>query len=759
MGIIGKIFIIATVFFNLNAFASEASRYLVEIGRSYYQQGNYPEAEHEFKKALMADAQDPQAQYYLNLVLSKIKPTGSIPEYKYEQDISLSNVPSYSSRRPLKQYVRGRDMSKDLDRIESILNHRKSKNSKLSSGSNQVRLTENKNQKIVSGNKTKTTKVPLSEPTVSRGEKLLNISGDYQISFGITPHDFIWKNANADKAGVPYEKNWRYLWGSNRYNTYDEAIFDRLRVNFKANESKADEGWGGFLQFVVDPWTFIGVAKVDAPRSQSINESTGVVTSDTPVTDWAHIKLKYASGSSRTIDEVYRSDQGNIVVVPETKINHGNFPLTWANGASESWGGHGQFEISPSGIDYMYRPIRQFFVDYKSPGFKFRFFPMAYDNQALSSDDPLRLSNNHIWWEESPWLDSYEPSRVFSRSGNPLKTGRWVRRWSFIARDSDLQRLTFLRGVSFTLDTLSGLNIKFTEAAPMSLWDRYEFVNSIEGALRVTYNIDDKNTIGFTHTNKLGLAKRSLQAKNFVYAVDYSRILDAYSKLYSQVAHSTMDVNEANGVDTSSSGYAYKLGYKHKDKIRIVNASVTYIDNDFYPGLSNYRYTSFDPFWSKHIRFAGISPEDKASYLGDSIERNRLAAVFTYKWLFGKDKDILFNLRNAHTTNGAFVDNTVRMEGEYRAWVPVLFKWLLWYKRRPKTTAGRDPIITTNTIYSFTDYFSGDTEFVRNDAVEGGKDPSTGHFGIGTKYDFNKFFPLRPCMKLPMIPKVFPARS
>ena len=247
-------------------------------------------------------------------------------------------------------------------------------------------------------------------------------------------------------------------WGKNRYNTYDEAIFDRLRVNFKANEAKADEGWGGFLQFVVDPWTFIGRTRV------KVAATTG---SDTVMMD-----LKYWSGSGRTINESYRSDAGNIIIVPEIKVVDGKTTAATPTGLSD-WSTTFN-EISPTKIDRKYRFIRQFFVDYKSPGVKFRFFPMAYDNQALSSDDPLRLSNNHIYWEESPWLDSYEPSRVFNRSGNPLKTGRWIRRWSFVAKDSDLQRLTFLRGVSFTLDTLSGLNIKITEAAPMSLWDTYE---------------------------------------------------------------------------------------------------------------------------------------------------------------------------------------------------------------------------------------------------------------------------------------------
>ncbi|MCD6540015.1 MAG: hypothetical protein J7K37_04885 [Candidatus Omnitrophica bacterium] len=682
-------------------FSSSTSEYFRELGKKYYLKGDYQSAITEFTKAVLADSSDELSQEYLKLAKEKARKE-VINNYLDYLDTGKEKITSPSPAGEKEVYVQ-----KPLERRK-----------------------EKPEEKI-------------REEQPEKKSPNVKVSGDYQLSFGVNSSDFIWKEANADKTGVPYEKNWRYLWGKERYNTFDEAIYDRLRVNLDIN-SEVEEGWGGFLQMVVDPWSFVGKTRV---------EVSSVVGNDKVKMD-----LKYWAGSGKTIDEVYRSELGNIVTVGEIKVIDGKTTPTTPSGLSNWFTNFNQ--ITPTQIDRMYRFFRQCFIDYKGESFKFRFFPIAYQDQALTTDDPLVLSNKHIWWEESPWLDDYEPSRVFTRTGNPLKKGRWQRRWSFVARDSDLQRLTFLRGFSWDWD-LDRLITQFTLASPMNFWDEYERVHSLAEALRIKYDFLDNHTLGFTQTTKLGITGGSFEAKNFVYSLDYAYSLDEESSFYFQTAYSTTDIDEANGIETSYEGGAYSLGFKSikkEEEKEVYRDEVwfAYLEDDFYPALSNYRYTCLDPFWSKHIRFEEISPENQAIYLGDSINRGRYVAGLTFQRAISSDFDFLFNLRNAHQDNGKYLETVSRLETNYRVNPSLLLKTLFWYRDLPLTKAGYDPIITSDIVYSLTDYFSDRWEFVENSQVVDGKNPSVGHFSLGFKYDLTDYFSLEGIYERTNDPENFP---
>ena len=58
---------------------------------------------------------------------------------------------------------------------------------------------------------------------------MIRMKGAYGASSGFTTTDFIWKDANADYQ----EKNWRYLWYPDRYNTYDKRVFDRYELDIQ----------------------------------------------------------------------------------------------------------------------------------------------------------------------------------------------------------------------------------------------------------------------------------------------------------------------------------------------------------------------------------------------------------------------------------------------------------------------------------------------------------------------------------------------
>ncbi len=583
------------------------------------------------------------------------------------------------------------------------------------------------------------------------------ISGEYRIGAGITSNDFIWKDANADKGGVPGEKNYRYLWGKDRYNTFDRKIYSGVKFNIDSN-FESSSPWSIHSQIAIDPWTFVGVAEVNAPRSRSIDAS-GNVTVHSPPADWAHIKLKYWSGSNTTIDEVYRSDNGNIVNVPEIKVHKGRTPLTWASGAGEDWTGNGiddhwgQFEISPSGIDYMYRPLRELFITYKGSNFTSTLFPMAYQDKAYTSDDPLRLSNNHLWWEESPWIESFQPSRQYTRPHHPIERARWIRRFAFVARDSQLQRLTFLRGISLKSYPGANTSFDFTAASPMSLWDKYTDANSIEDALRFKWSPLDKLTLGIISTGKFGLNGGSLEGENYLTGTDYNYKLTNNTKLFGEIASTYTRFEEADGYNYTYRGYAFMQGIKFNEG----KFYWAYLDKRFYPGLSNYRYTRWDPYYSRHIHFFNLNPEDEAVRIGDSIDTGRQVVGFKYKKDFmNKSEKLLFDFRNTHKDSGEYIESIFRTETTSKLNNKLILKALLWYKDLPRTHQGFDPLINTKNVYYLTDYFSDRDEPIRNQNVAGGKNPSIGHFSIGAKYDFTNWFSFIPIYELTNDPGIFP---
>jgi len=590
----------------------------------------------------------------------------------------------------------------------------------------------------------------------SSGSKFpLKLSGEYRIGLGFDSESgLIWKDANSDKQGVPAEKNWRFLWGDEKYNTFDKKIYSRLQLDL---ETQFDSPWRIYTQIVIDPWTFVGVAKVKAARVRSVGINNNFVFAHSPPADYVDMELKYWAGTSRTIDEVYRSYAGLIVNVGEMKANSGQLPEGWAVGGvpEEWWPGaffRPEFYVPSSDIEFRYRPVRQMFIEYEGDVLNLRLFPIAYDDQAYTSDDPLRLCNNHVWWEESPWLDKYSPSVVFNRNMGPITEGKWIRRFSFIARDSDLRRLTFLRGMSFNLTTSSRHTLQYTVAVPMSLWDEYLHMDTIEHALRDKYQITPDLTLGFLNTVKLGFHDQSLEGENYVEGIDLEyRWKDITLK--TEIAQSFSRFKDEKNT-RKFRGNAYYLGLKFP-KGRFYWARM---DEGFYPGLSNYRYTRQDLFFSRHIHFEKISPENEAIRIGDSIDKGRYVFGFRYNdKFFGDRMDLLFDVRNAHQTHtNKYIETISRLETTVNFTPKITMKTLCWYQDLPKTCAGFDPLMYVKTSYMLTDYFSDDDSLIRNPDVEDAKDPSIGHFSVGFQFDITDWFTFIPIYEKTNDPGNFP---
>ena len=401
----------------------------------------------------------------------------------------------------------------------------------------------------------------------------------------------------------------------------------------------------------------------------------------------------------------------------------------------------------------MYRPLRELSITYRGDNFKSTFFPISYQDKAYTSDDPLKLSNNHLWWEESPWIEEFQPSVQYTRPHNPIEKARWVRRFAFVARDSELQRLTFLRGFSFKAYPTADTTVNFTAASPMSLWDRYTDANSVEDALRFKWAPFDKVTLGFISTVKLGLNGGSLEGENYLWGTDYKYKLAKGIDLFGEFASTYTRFEEADGYHSDYRGYAFTQGVKFTNG-RFFWA---YMDKRFYPGLSNYRYTRWDPYYGRHIHFFDLNPEDEAARIGDSIDTGRQVVGLRYKRDFmGKKNHILFDFRNAHKDSGKYIESVFRTETTSKLNNRLTVKTLVWYKDLPRTHAGFDPLINTKNIYYLTDYFSDRDEPIRNADVVDGKDPSIGHFSIGAKYDFTNWFSFVPIYECTNDPGIFP---
>jgi len=152
------------LFLSTNIFSSESSRYLVEIGKKYYKEGNYEQAAIEFEKAVQADAEDLVARSYLKLVASKTK----------ESKKPLEARPSVDTSRK-------KAVEELLDAIEQ---------QKTSAGKNILAQNAPNKPAEALEKAAEQAKKSAKEEHLMFGP--LKIYGDLQLSFGIEDGNFYW---------------------------------------------------------------------------------------------------------------------------------------------------------------------------------------------------------------------------------------------------------------------------------------------------------------------------------------------------------------------------------------------------------------------------------------------------------------------------------------------------------------------------------------------------------------------------------------
>ncbi len=677
---------LALLFLSINsAFAqSQVADYLCELGKSFYSLGRVDDALSEFNKVLLVDPANKVAKEYISKIFNE----------------NSSNVLTVQAPKPA--------LSKE--------------------GAMDQELNKIKQQQA-------------AEEKEYRGIKVgpLKITGEAQLSFGVTPHDFIWKRANFDLN----EKflSWRMTSDAgfnHRFNTYDPAIYDSLSVNL---DTENKEGFNFHSNITVDPWSFTG-------KSSKMS-----VTYGTDVTD---IQLKYWSNSGYILNETYYSLKGQALNIPELKVVNGKTTATTISG----------FAIPTTDIDMQFQPLRELWLDYTNDQIKFRAFPLGYQDQAYSSDDPLNISNHGIWWNESKWLNMYTPGAYHSTATTPSFTkGYWDDSLSSISKDSTGRYLTALRGFSFSFQPQEATTFDTTVTTPKHLWQDYDVVDNVISASRLKHKFADNFALGGTFTSRFGFKTdpQKLDSQNFVGGVDLGYEVVEGMKAQAEVLTSKSNYDISNSdYETESRGNAYyfsfitryprssimdlKYGYDDiamaKDESFLIKSKfyAARMDRGFDSSLSDFHNTRQDVFWSRHIHFRkpmgyyaqGLEGSNtnwgelNSTRIGDGIDVGRNTLGFRFETFLEDRFANLFDVRNVHNVNGKFVENVVRDEATVRITDKLTAKALGIYQEMPKTVAGIDPYI-----------YDGTTgEFFKNATVPGGADPSikTGSFGLN--YDF-----------------------
>jgi len=671
---------------------------LYSKGVEYYHTGKLHEAKEILERAVILDSRNDEAQVYLDLVNAELEMRARGRFDSYQRGSELERESDSVAAGPKDSFIRG-DYTDNPEYYEpgeedaEFFRSRIEPEKPVYPEDKIMAISDALNERIAPG----------------------RIRGEYKMAFGATSEDLVWKEANADYV----ERNFRMVHEQfPKTNTFDPKIYDRFKVVFDTNEGS--EGLNFHSDITVDPWSFVG--------------KTNKVTITGSGGDTAEIELKYWSANRSTINETIPTlRQGDDIDIPELKVVDGKVRAVTV---ADAWGE--TFNIPEMEIDRSFQPIRELWFDYNTENFKFRIFPFGLEDQAFSSDDPMGLSNHHIYWEASPWVDDWKPGN-FNSAANSFTRGEWSDDLSFFTRESeDLKRLTALRGLSFQGDLTNNTNLSFVAASPKGLWQEYGDITTIPAAVRTKTDITDDLMIGLTDTFRMGRDSNKVDSYNNVFGVDASYYLDDDTNIVGEIATSKSEDDRSSSYKTEKNGTAAHVALNKTTSLGKARIALTHMDKGFDAGLANYRETRKDQFWSRHIHFNepientfwGSDPlryEDVEPFrIGDGIDIGRKVLNFRLDTedALGWDMDNLIDYRYVRNSDHKYVEGVFREENTLRMNPEWTSKFLLIYHDLPKTKGGVDPII----------YDSDTGEFLNNAAIEEEKDPSVSTYSFGMEY-------------------------
>ncbi|MBL7198351.1 MAG: hypothetical protein ISS47_09680 [Candidatus Omnitrophica bacterium] len=742
---------------------TEAEDFLFDFGRQYYEQEDYKEALHEFNKVLILNPRHSGALKYIAIIEGRMG-----QETQAIEELVALEVKEREDRLEKERYAkldkREKAIAETLEQLEKerariiteefriqVCKEEPPEEEKFEVSEEEQVLEE---EQVVEEEEVVEEEQVVKEERVVEEEEIppINITGEARASLGFTPDDTVWKRANFDLN----EREWRLLSEKafDKYeNTYDPAIYDQLRFNI---DSDNISGLNFHANVTIDPWSFIGKSnKIDVTIQR-----LGIAPDDT-----AEFEILYWSNTGYTVNQtIYTSQWGDSFNLPEIKVTEGRILPT---SLSTTFGG--TFDIPELDIHKEFWPIREFWFDYKTDDkLNLRFFPMAYQDQAYTSDDPLGLSNRHIWWEESPWLARWSPGNLNTPTVlRDFRKGKWDDTLAFFTRDSDGQRLTALRGFSFDFSPFEDTSLIGVFASPKELWQEYESFDTFPGALRFKHLLSNNLNVGALYTYHFGLDRSSIDANNHVLAVDSSFQPIEGLNMSLEVATSRSRQDENSDFKTKQRGNAFYfslIGSSTREDMLNLNYNqikrkkdddtffksrffFAHMDDGFDPSLATYRETRNDRYWSRHIHFRkpfefynlGLDSnildwEDIEPFrIGDSIDTGRdVIGLRAELALLDGRLEGLGDIRNAHYINGKYIETVSRTEWTYSITPKLTSKLLLLRHDLPKTKGGFDPFIFDPEL----------NIFLVNDDMPDGEDPSLKTGSVGFEYRFNDFITL-----------------
>lgn len=574
----------------------------------------------------------------------------------------------------------------------------------------------------------------------------VKIKGVAHASVGIeSDGTTVWRRANGDLN----ERNYRIISHdalNNAENTFDPSIYQRLKVEMDAGLTQAISM---HMNVTVDPWSYTGKT-----RTQRVTNVSG--------TDSVDVQYLYTAATPYTVGRILSTNNlGDGMAVPEIKRDHNMVPATSMQ--SNGWWPWPPdvYNVPAMKMDYTFNPLRELWFDIK-PGDKgsFRIFPMAYEDQALTTDDPMRLSNNKTYWEASPWLRGWSKgNKNVGSTPDDFTKGKWETALSSF-RDSDGKRLTALRGVALDLRLMEGSSLKATVATPKTIWDEYSLVTAIPGSARWSQTLTESFLVGITGNMHMGLVDGKTDAENYVTSADATLMLLEGVEIAGQVSESISKYDQLTPeYESKDRGNAYYVSLEgstdpddmlHKDyfgqrapkgdalfaKSRVFFARM---DDDFESTLSNYHETRDDSYWSRHLTFypstygnlPGTEPVsseyDLESFaIGNGIDQGR--SVFGWRGDLelaeGKIKG-MGDVRYVTDTEDNRIETVSRTQWVYKPLEKLSTKLMLLNHDLPKTTGGVDPFVS-----------NGETgEFLANAAVPDREDPTLNTGTLGARYE------------------------
>lgn len=578
----------------------------------------------------------------------------------------------------------------------------------------------------------------------------VKVSGEVRSSVGIYGDGHaVFNRANGNLT----ERNYDLLTHDQLFrgeNTYDPALFSRLKV---VMDSTLNPVVSMHLNLTVDPWSYTG-------------KTNTTTVSDTFNNDTAKVRYLFWGNTGYTLNQIVNTQEiGDAFAIPELKVHGNTVPATTVQ-ATAFYPYVETFNIPSMKVDYTFQPIREAWFDIKpEQDATIRIFPLAYQDQALTSDDPLRLSNNMMWWAESPWIDDWQPG-IFHSGGSPDFTkGYWDRSLAYATRDSDLQRLTALRGVSLSLKPDNDNILQAEIASPKTLWQDYDEITAVPASVRAKHYVDDMAYIGTVANAHQGYVSGQRDAENYTGGIDggflpvkwlmvdgeysisrsrYDETTPAYTTKKNGNAYYASLTSTSNSEDMIRKDYFALAPALKTDDFYKTRLYFARMDENFESTLSQYHETRYDSFWSRNITFypntyrflPGVIPsigEESVTpfAIGNGIDYGR--NVIGWR----ADTDLVQNkvhgladFRRVMTTNNQHIETVARTQWSLQATDKLLTRALFLWHALPKTVQGVDPVVFNNDTGQFS---------VINTSVEGGKDPSVKTVSLGARYELTSW--------------------